>query len=224
MKNFLSYLLLNKKIIAVLIILILAVLIILLLSLGPGLSVTGSFPQQGSRNIDSGINPYISFSKSLVNKEQSSISVKSSPSTSFSMYWSSDGKTVYLVPSRPLLLNTEYNISVSYPGGSYSWNFKTKSVVSKPDQGQIDYNFNKDVHSFYSSHPWYQNLPPPNDEFFIGFESDEKGFFVDLYPKIASSSSVDEQTTQLKNTVLTTLASLGVDLSKYKVSWIVSPR
>lgn len=223
MKNFISGLLFKKKFIFILGFFLIILLTFIFLSTNPNASIVSTFPQPNSQNIDLGVNSYIIFSKSLSKQAQEKVFINSSPPIGFSSYWSADGKTLYLVPNSALLSGTAYNLSVNYPGGSYSWGFKTKSFL-RVDQGTLDYNFNKDLQDFYSLHPWYKNLPPPNDEFFIGFESDDKGFFVDLYPKISSSSSVEDQTRQLKNTVLTTLGSLGVDLSKYKVSWIVSPR
>jgi hypothetical protein len=91
-------------------------------------------------------------------------------------------------------------------------------------QGQVDYNYNQQVSAFYKTYPWYDQIPPRNKNYFIGFDSSTKSFFVELYPRTNSSLSISDQVSQLKNVVLRTLQAIGVKTSSYKIDWVVIPQ
>jgi hypothetical protein len=91
-------------------------------------------------------------------------------------------------------------------------------------QGQADYNYAQAQNAFYKAYPWYDQIPPKNSNYFIGFDSSTKSFFVELYPKATSSSSLQDQTAQLKNSVLQALQSIGVNTSSYKIDWTIVPQ
>jgi hypothetical protein len=91
-------------------------------------------------------------------------------------------------------------------------------------QGQLDRNYTQKVNEFYKTYPWYDQIPPRNENYFIGFDSFTKSFFIELYPKNTSSTSADIQVSQLKNTVLQTLQSIGVNTTSYKIEWIIVPQ
>lgn len=91
-------------------------------------------------------------------------------------------------------------------------------------QGQADYQYNKATNDFYSSHPWYNKIPPKNNDYFIGYDASTNNFFVELYPKNSSSISIDNQVIQLKKDVIQTLNLIGVNTTFYKIDWLVSPQ
>ena len=91
-------------------------------------------------------------------------------------------------------------------------------------QGQADYQYNKAINDFYSSHPWYNKIPPKNNDYFIGYDASTSSFFVELYPKTTSGVSVNDQVARLKNEVIQTLNLIGVDTSSYKIDWLVYPQ
>jgi hypothetical protein len=88
-------------------------------------------------------------------------------------------------------------------------------------QGQADRNYTQKVNEFYKTYPWYDQIPPRNESYFIGFDSSTKSFFIELYPKVSSPTSVDDQTAQLKNNVIQILQFIGVNTSFYKIEWII---
>lgn len=224
MNNFVAFILLNKKTFLLAGVLLIAIVLLLLFSSNNNSSVINTLPSPGAENVSTDINPYIVFSKPLSRQGQQELILESSPKVNFSKYWSSDRRTLYLVPNNSLASNTEYNMSISYAGRSYSWSFKTKAITMKPNQGTLDDEFNNALGNFYKVYPWYTKLPPKNSDFSVIFDPQKKEFLAEIYPKTSSSLTIDEQTSQLKNTVLETLKNLGVDLSKYKASWTVSPR
>lgn len=216
MKNFL-----NKKTFLISLI-ILTSLFLLYSFLNTEPSIVSVYPAPNSEQIDTSVTPSVIFSKPASKAQQDKILIKTSPSANFSKYWSSDGKILYLNPSAPLDQNTNYRITLDNP--SYSWNFKTAGVSKATDQGFLDREFNKGLQSFYTSHPWYEKLPPRNDNFFIGYDVSRDEFFVDLYPKTTSQTSINDQTDILKREVLESLRSIGLNTTNLKIVWIISPR
>lgn len=216
MKNFLN----KKKFFISLIILISLFLLYSFLNTKP--SIVSVYPAPNSEQVDTSVTPSVIFSKPLAKAQQDKILIKTSPSANFSKYWSGDGRILYLSPSYSLAQNTNYQITLSNP--AYSWFFKTAGVSRTSDQGFRDYKSNKGLQDFYTSHPWYDKLPPRNDNFFIGYDFSKDEFFADLYPKTTSQTPINEQTNQLKKDVLESLRSIGIDTTNLKVVWIISPR
>lgn len=223
MKNIIAIILLNKKLFILLSVLLLAIILFLFLFSNQSLSVLSAFPNPGTQNVEPDVNPYVIFSKSLSKQQQGKLLLKSSPPVNFSQYWSSDGKTLYLVPGNSLSPNTNYGISISYPV-SYSWSFKTKGAAIQPNQGSLDNEYNNALENFYKLYPWYNKLPPKNNDFSIIFDPQTKKFLIELYPQTSSGASVSEQTNELKTTVLKTLGDIGVDVSNYSFNWTIVPR
>ena len=98
------------------------------------------------------------------------------------------------------------------------------SVSPEYEQGLRDEEFNNLLGSFNQAYPWYNNLPPQNDNYFIIFSGSRKSFIVELYPKKISSLSIDTQITSLKQLVEDKLTSLGVNLKTYAFDWQVYPQ
>jgi hypothetical protein len=86
-----------------------------------------------------------------------------------------------------------------------------KTITPQPtqeNQGELDFQYNQALVNFYQTHPWYNKIPPKNNDFFIGFNASTNSFFVELYPKANLSQKQDEQVTQLKNAVLGELKTI----------------
>ena len=122
------------------------------------------------------------------------------------------GVVLFFAPSQP---STTPSISPTPTA------VEVNPAASADSQGQADYNYNQSVNAFYKAYPWYDQLPPKNNNYLVGFDSSTKSFFVELYPKASSSTSVEDQTAQLKNNVIQILQSIGVNTSSYKIEWIV---
>jgi len=195
------------------------------LFLNKGAQVLSVFPLPNDQAVGISVVPYVVFSSPQTEVQQKTISVSSSPQAPMSLYWNTDGKILYISPDKTLEPDTKYVFVVGFSGKSYSWSFKTLGPVSDAiKQGAADYRYSQALNNFYNSHPWYNKIPPRNDNYFIGFDANRNEFFADLYPKRSSSLTIDEQTNQLKNQAIESLKSIGVDLSLYKIVWSVYPK
>ena len=90
-------------------------------------------------------------------------------------------------------------------------------------QGESDAYFNQQANLFLKKYPWYNKIPESNS-FFIGFDENKNLFYVALYPNSKFETPVDSQVEVLKNQILGSLKSIGVDVSKYKFEWHVFPK
>ena len=199
-------------------------------------------PKNGSLNAPSSPNISITLSRALTDDEKKTISTTISPKINNVVFWEGDNTTAKIILEKPLSPQTTYSITLNYVNQSFSWHFTTKGVspipsiivqpvasVSAEDvlanqQAQDDSIFAKGQQDFLNKYPWYNNLPPVNDNYFIDFDSTKNLFIVELYPKTSTSISVNDQVAQLKNAVLLELQSLGVNVPSYSVHWVIVPQ
>lgn len=211
---------------------IISVLIILLFLINSksALSVETSTPADKSLNVPVASGLSVMFGREISQAEQTNIKVGLSPSVGVSMYWSTDNKTLYILPSNNLLENTNYKASLSLGGQSYSWSFTTSSQAPpteeqlSQEQGLEDVENAKIEASFLQDYPWYNKIPEPNANYFISFDEDEDKFLIYIYPIKESSTPMSTQEENLKSKVINVLKGIGVDTNKYKIEWNSVPR
>jgi hypothetical protein len=198
-------------------------------------AISSVSPQNESRNISLSPHIFIAFSRPLTETEKKTVSVTMFPQVDSIVSWEDINNSAVVNLKGALSPDVNYLITVNYGGRSFSWNFKTQNLIPSftptpsddpllDQQGQSDLKFAQSQEEFLKSHPWYDNLPPENDQYFINYDDTKNDFFVNLYPKINSSSTEGAQVSQFKKTVLQVLQSLGVNTSSYQIEWIIIPR
>jgi flagellar basal body-associated protein FliL len=190
-------------------------------------------PEPYSQNINLSPQIHITFSRQLTKNEEKTVSINISPSVKNSLIWENTDNSFALSLGENLLPQTDYLVTVNYPANSYSWRFRTQGPTQEPtqetqppqtEQGQADLRFSQGQQDFLKSHPWYNNLPPENDNYYINYDVGANDFYVDLYPTSNSSTPINTQIEQFKNEVINVLKSLGIDTSTYKIEWIIAPK
>lgn len=221
---------------AILAIVVLIVSMFLNTKLSAPLTVNAVYPENGAQNISVSPQIRVTFSRQLTKTEEKAINLSISPSVQNNLSWENTNNSFSINLDETLLPQTNYLITVNYPGNSYSWGFKTQTLTITPtptqnntstdvlEQGQDDAKFSQSQADFLNSHPWYDNLPPENDQYYINFDASKNDFFVLLYPKKQSSLSIDSQVAQLKTNVINELKSLGVNTSSYAIEWTIIPQ
>ncbi|HYM65522.1 MAG TPA: hypothetical protein VES68_03510 [Candidatus Sulfotelmatobacter sp.] len=189
-----------------------------------------AFPQPGAKNVKIFESVYLDFPTPIILSPEKKLSYSITPSVATKDYFSNENTRLNIAVPGGLGPQTKYKVEVNYGLKSYSWEFETvpASAVSQKDQekaqGYSDQQFGNQIDSFYKKYPWYDNLPPPNDNYFIGFDGSKNQFFIDLYPSARSSTPVANQVSVLKQVVFRQLQNLGVDTSKFSFSWTVVPK
>ena len=194
-------------------------------------AISSVSPQNNSQNVSLSPNIFITFSRPLTTTEKNTIFVSISPKIENTILWGNTNNSVIIKLNKNLSSQTYYVIDVDYDKIAFSWTFKTQTQTTTQNnepaetvqQGHNDAIFSRSEADFLSSHPWYNNLPPENDQYYINFDANKNDFFVNLYPKINSPITQDIQIAQFKNTVIQTLRSLDIDTSSYKFEWIIMP-
>ncbi|HUD09918.1 MAG TPA: Ig-like domain-containing protein [Patescibacteria group bacterium] len=200
-------------------------------------------PQNGSVNVASSPNIILTFSRALTENERKTISVVIAPQVENALFWEKENDTAKIVLGKNLSFQTNYTITINYGVESFSWHFTTTTApvpsITTPapnyastsaeqvllnQQAQEDSAFAKGQQDFLKAYPWYNNLPPVNDEYFIDFDFTSNQFIVELYPHINNSMSINDQINHFKNDVLVELQSIGVDISSYKIDWTIVPQ
>jgi hypothetical protein len=198
------------------------------------------YPQRDSLNVKLSSRIAIVFSRPLIEAEKTTVKINISPKTESTVFWENGNTSAAIKPLETLFPETGYIITVSYNNSqTFSWSFKTQKTVSIPSptptpfseensllnqQGQSDLKFAQSQKQFLETHPWYNNLPPENNQYFINYDASKNDFFVILYPKKTSSLSIDNQVSQLKTNVLQALQTLGINTALYKIEWTIIPR
>jgi len=200
-------------------------------------------PKDGSENVDTSSNITVSFSRPLSEAEKGDITAKISPQINNVLFWEKGNATAKIILEKPLSLQTTYSITLNYANQSFSWHFATKGIISPTpsiaaptiasvsaedvlanQQAQDDSIFAKGQQDFLNKYPWYNDLPPVNDNYFIDFDSTKNLFTIELYPKTSASTPMNDQIAQLKDAVLLELQSLGVNAPSYNVNWVIVPQ
>jgi hypothetical protein len=88
------------------------------------------------------------------------------------------------------------------------------NTQQKEVQQQADETFNKVIESTQNKYPWFDNLPPKNDKYFVAFDEAEQAFYVSLY--IKNNPSL---TDSYKEQVYLDLEKIGVATESYKFNW-----
>lgn len=184
-----------------------------------------------NNSIDIGIFPEISstFSKALTANEQGNITITTTPQVQGKKSWSTDEKTLIFTPTTPLQQSTDYTIHISGMGITSTWSFTTVATqnVSAQDQqkaqSQADKNFGDQWKKVDTLYPWYDSLPLQTDSYFVYFDLDTRSFVGKLYPSSNSSVSEDNQVIQMKQEIIKKLEELGIDTTKYKFTWTITP-
>jgi hypothetical protein len=212
-------------------------------NLQTNLKLVSVFPKNGSLDVPSSPNIAITFSRALTDNEKKTVSTNISPQINNVVFWESDDATAKIILEKPFSFETNYTITINYGLQVFSWRFTTKKTTSIPvviaptpiastsaedvlanQQLQDDSVFAKGQLDFLSKYPWYNELPPVNDEYFVDFDPTKNLFIIELYPQASTSASINDQLVQFKNNALLELQSIGVNAPSYNVEWIIVPR
>ena len=87
-------------------------------------------------------------------------------------------------------------------------------------QQSLDEDVARGVESYLQENPWADEIPTITDNYYIGFNNKGDGFFVYLYPKNNSSTSVDAQVENIKTEATNFLKKIGAPTNK--IEWITS--
>lgn len=194
------------------------------------LEIITASPADKSTNVSTYPSLYVVFSRPLSDAEKQDVAIISSPDIDSFIYWGKDNKSLNIDLNSPLSPSTDYTLTIKYLGGGFSWTFKTTSASSTQQdfliqqQGQYDKAYIQAQQKFLNKYPWYNNLPPANNDYFIDFNVGTNTFIVELYPKNSSSAPVAQQIPQLENEVVHELQTLGVNTASYKFNWVVVPQ
>ena len=225
----------NKKILAVLVIVVLLFFVFGLIMLfqkktpATAISTASYTPALGALKISPFAKIGVVFSRDATLEDEKNISLTISPKSNNSVLWSSDKKSIYFTTNNPLALSTQYQVSLTVSGYKFTWYFTTASgsELSQADQaklqGMSDSRFSQSEQAFNNKYPWYKKLPPENNDYFILFNNTTNTFFIYIYPKTNSAIPQSAQITSLENEATQELKNIGVDLSLYKISWQMSP-
>lgn len=194
------------------------------------LSVKSVVPQDKTLNQNLHTTISVTFSRPVTPSEKTTISIVASPKILGSFFWSSDNKTVSLVPSGTMSPEATYSLTVTYGNSSLSWSFKTAegTPVSLEDQGkiqgQMDATAGEQLKAFYNQNPWYNEIPIISSNYFVGYDGQRKIFFAYLYPKSSSPTPMPAQVAGLKLSVVSALKNIGANPDSNKIEWVVSPK
>jgi hypothetical protein len=89
-------------------------------------------------------------------------------------------------------------------------------------QRNLDEKTAQGVQENLQANPWTEQVPSSTEDYFIGTNITNDGFFVYIYPKKSSSISIDRQTENIKAEVINFLNKIGAPTDK--IEWVVSPR
>ncbi len=187
-------------------------------------------PLPNSKNVSLYPNINLVFSRPLQKQEAQKLFISISPQIDYDSYFSSDNSSLTLIVKKSLALDQKYTIKLSLLDKSFTWEFTTVSSQKASQdelirkQGEADLLYAQSEKEFLDKYPWYPNLPEPNDEYFIGFDSQNNEFFVDIYVQKSSSENQDLQAERTKQKVLVKLEEIGVDIDKYKIVWGIYPQ
>ena len=171
----------------------------------------------------------ITFSRDLSDEEKKTVSFDFAPSAQGVQSWI-DNKDTSFVLTQGLGTNTIYTATVNFNKNVYKWSFTTpnENTLSSNEINKIvgegDSFYSQGLENAYATYPWYNNTPIIGDNYFIGFNGAEAKFYIFLYPNKNSLTSIDTQTALLKKQALDALVKIGVDYSKFKLSWTVVPK
>ncbi|MBI2315443.1 hypothetical protein HYU93_05325 [Candidatus Daviesbacteria bacterium] len=90
-------------------------------------------------------------------------------------------------------------------------------------QLQADQKLGTQRDALLQKYPWYLKLPLQQTNYFVYFNTVTETFIAKLYPQKSSASSLDEQTNDLKNTVMKKIKELGANADSYEVAWKIIP-
>ncbi len=166
------------------------------------------------------------FSRPLTKPEQKTVSLTTVPAIQDTATWSYDGTTVSIVPTSSLHQGATYQARLNTINFSYDWIFTIASLSSPSpsitnSQSQADKNYGELWKQTLENYPWYNSLPLQTKTYFVYFDLSTKEFTAKLYP--TNSSSQDTQVSQMKQEILSKLTSLGVDITQFKINWLVTP-
>ena len=170
------------------------------------------------------------FSKPVLDSETSNIHLTINPTVYGSYYWSTDKKQIYLQVSQQLKTSQTYTATLYFFNRTFSWDFTTASSdnLSKSDQqraqGESDVKFLNSQQQFLEKYPWYNNIPPKNNDYFIVFDSTTDTFYVLVYTKSASTVPQQTQVINIENEVRQVLKNIGVNIQAFKFVWKIIPQ
>lgn len=183
------------------------------------LSIISTNPVNGTKSVTIFQPVSLTFSRSLLEKEQKIVQINLTPDTPGTVSFLPDGKTFVFTPSSPYKVSQQYNVNVIYPNGKTEFSFTTIALdaVSTSDQekaqNEADNNFRKRSVEIKQQYPWLTQLPLQTSNYFVYFDIDTKQFTAFLYTKGTQIS--EEQKSAFKTTIQTRLQQLGADLTKY---------
>jgi len=209
---------------------ILFILVVITSFIIPNLSIITVNPTNG-KNITT-IYPVINvvFSRAVSDEEEKTISFVFSPQIEGSSSWSTNKNTFTFSPSQHLEVSTGYIATINYGKKNYSWTFNTPAGPALNDSDTLnltaegDEIFNNGIKILHETYPWYDNLPIITPDYFIGFAPGQSMFYIDVYPDSHSTVSINDQVVLLKKQASESLIKIGVDMSKYTITWGVLPK
>jgi len=170
------------------------------------------------------------FSRPATLDEEKNISLSILPKTDNSALWSNDKKSIYFTTDNPLNLSTRYQVTLTTLSNKFTWYFTTASDTELSEQDQVklqgafDLQYTKTQQTFNEKYPWYSKIPPQNNDNFIVFDYTTDTFNIFIYPKSKVNTPQPAQITSLENEATQELKNIGVDVSSYKINWLISPR
>lgn len=184
------------------------------------------FPPNNMNDIGTNTNISYTFFASLSAEEKNNVSIQVEPSTPGSLSW--DNKTLIFSPDAPLAANQKYTVTLINGQTQNTWSFITSPVSIDPnnapaEQQAGDVTFGKITQQNLTNYPWLNSLPIQSSQYFVYFNVQQKAFLATIYPNKNSSTSLQEQTTNIKNSILQQLSSLGIHVAQYPFVWTITP-
>ena len=170
------------------------------------------------------------FSRPATFDEEKNISLSILPETDNSALWRNDKKSIYFTTDNPLSLSTQYQVTLTTLSNKFTWYFTTASDTELSDQdqaklqGAFDLQYATVQQAFNKKYPWFDKIPPQNNDYFISFCTKTNTFDIYIFPKSKVNTPQPAQVTNLENEATQELKNIGVAVSSYKINWLISPR
>ena len=103
----------------------------------------------------------------------------------------------------------------------------TSAPLTQEEKNKLQTKFDQDTvakeNELYSSYPWFDKLPLKSTDYFVYFDTAKKSFVGLLYPDNSNPSLTISQTVTMKAQIRKSLTDLGIDITKYKLEWVIKP-
>lgn len=165
------------------------------------------------------------FSRSLTPAEKIYTKIALSPGLKGSLMWSKNNTIISFTPNTHLDTDKTYSVVLTYGSLIKTWSFSTVSQanLSQEDinnvQLQSDEQYGVWQNNLYNNYPWYDNFPLQTKDYYTYFDIDTKEFMSNLYAQPTDSDKIKI----LKQQIMETIQSLGIDTEKYKFVWNITP-